>query len=403
MEITNCSKERLIQINKILIEEYKTQKQLGVLAGMSGLALFQFYYSKFLDDQEHADLGVEILNHCIENLNNGKASPTYCSGFAGMSWAFIHLEQEGFIDMDDELLTELDAHLCAIMVFNMKSGNYDFLHGAIGYGFYFLKRFKNTKSEKLKARYKTYLLGLIGLLLKVSETTGNMTKWLSIVNIETGEKGYNLSLSHGMSSIVNFLSRLYIYDDFRNKVEGMLCGSVNYILSFKSENENTLSLFPSYIKEDGSADWKSRVAWCYGDLGIAISLWRASKVLNNLGLGVMAIETLKHTTKRLSEESSLVVDAGICHGSYGNSQIFNYMYNETNEESFKKAASFWLQDGLNKAIFEDGYAGYKQWSGVNKDWRKELTILEGVAGIGLCIISHLSKSDTNWDECLLIS
>ena len=55
------------------------------------------------------------------------------------------------------------------------------------------------------------------------------------------------------------------------------------------------------------------------------------------------------------------------------------------------------------AVHKDGDAGYKQWRGDSKEWKKEKNLLEGIAGIGLTIISFLATFDTKWDECLLIS
>lgn len=391
--------DKLSEINQAL--KYETNEQLGVLSGMSGRALFQFYYSKFLEIDEHAGIGTDILSRCIENINQGNIYPTFCTGLAGMGWTFYHLKKEGLIDLDDELLIELDSYLYTVMVTNIKNGNYDFLHGAIGYGFYFLMRYKTTKSEKLKTEYKEYLIKLIDFLNQLSEREGNKTKWLSVLDIETGKKGYNLSLSHGISSIVNFLSRLYIYDDFQVKVEGMLKRGINYILSFKNENENSLSLFPSYIKKDEAIEWNSRVAWCYGDLGIGLSLWHSAKALKDNSIKNAAIQILEHSALRKTKENTMVMDAGLCHGSFGNAQIFNYMYRQTKYKVFKDAADFWINDGLGKAIHKDGYAGFRMWT---KDgWKNELSVLEGIAGIGLAIISYLSEEETNWDECLMIS
>ncbi|MBC9797628.1 lanthionine synthetase C family protein [Sinomicrobium weinanense] len=402
MEKEELLHAKLKEISHILREKYKESDQTGVLAGTSGIALFQFHYSKFLDTDEFADIGAEILTDGIERINNGYGFPTYCSGLAGTGWVVDHLEQQDFMDAEsDELLAELDHYLHGVMVSDIKEGNYDFLHGALGYGFYFLKRYGNTRSAGLKERYKNHLYELIGLLSELAETDGDKIKWLSVLNRETGEKGYNLSLSHGMSSIVNFLSRLYKHDIFRTQVHPLLKGGVAYILSHKNEDSSVMSLFPAWVKEGEDYDRTSRLAWCYGDPGVGVSLWQASKSLEDTGLGQTAVEILKHATRRTAPESSMVRDAGLCHGSFGNAQIFNRMYAETGEEAFREAAAFWLSDGLEKAVYEDGYAGFKQWRGQDREWRGELTLLEGIAGIGLSIISHLS-GDNSWDECLMI-
>ena len=115
------------------------------------------------------------------------------------------------------------------------------------------------------------------------------------------------------------------------------------------------------------------------------------------------MEVLKHSAARTAVEDSMVRDAGVCHGSYGNAQMFFRMYKETGDQVFKDAFEFWIQDGIDRGTFEDGYAGYKQWKGVDKSWEAETSLLEGIAGIGLTILDYLADYNTNWDECLMIS
>ena len=393
---------KLEEINTIVVQHYAKEENTGVLAGLSGIAMFQFYYSRLLDVDTHADLGLEMLSECIDKINEGYNYPTYCAGIAGMGWVLDHLSGTGMMDGgNDELLSELDDFLYSVMLADMEQGNYDFLHGAIGYGFYFLSRYEKTESTELKKGYAEKILVLVEKMEALSEVNGESVRWLSLLNLE-GARGYNLSLSHGISSIINFFARLYPHEIFREKVDFMLKGAIHYIRSFKATEEDAPSIFPAWITPDHQNDGRSRVAWCYGDLGIAISLWRAAKVLNDVELGNQALEVLRHTAQRKTEEETHVVDASICHGSYGNAQLFNRMYKETKEEVFRDAALFWIKDGLDRALHKDGYAGYKQWR-KEEGWSNELSVLEGVAGIGLTIIDFLTDYEYNWDECLMLS
>jgi lantibiotic modifying enzyme len=398
--------KKLKEIDQIIKSKYTEETQIGVLAGLAGISLFQFYDSKYLDIDDPADIGVEMLTNCIDKINEGYSYPTFCTGIAGTGWVLDHLEQEEFMDADnDDLLPELDQYIHTFMVTDMKNGNYDFLHGAIGYAFYFLNRFRNTKSDELKNKYKDILNEFMDLLDEMSEKEGeDMLKWESELSIETKERGYNLSLSHGMSSIVGILTKLHEQDTFKERSEPMLKGAIKYIMSHKTEEENPFSVFPSWITDKTeNENGQSRLAWCYGDLGVAMRFWYASKTLNDKKLGEDAVEVLKHSAARIKQEDSMVRDAGLCHGSYGNAQMFLRMYRETGDQAFKDAFEFWIQDGIDRAIHEDGYAGYKQWKGVDKSWAPETSLLEGIAGIGLSILDYLADYDTNWDECLMIS
>lgn len=396
-------KEKLESINSIIEIEYKNEKQIGVLDGLSGIALFQFYYSKYLNVDEHADLGIEIITNCIAKINEGYKYPTFCSGIAGSGWVLDHLEQEGFITVDNDLLlSDLDQFIYELLISDMNEKKYDFLHSSIGYAFYFLNRYKNTKSNSLKNKYNEILIEFIHLLEEISENENeNELKWESELNMDTKERGYNFSLSHGMSSIIGILTKLYEFDEFKNITEHMLKGAINFLISFKNKKEDSLSLFPSWVSKNELISYNSRLAWCYGDLGVGLRLLYASKVLNDKELECEALKILKYSAKKRKKEESLVKDAALCHGSFGNAQIFNRIYKETKDSIFKDAAIFWIQDGLDLAVHQDGFAGYKRWT--PEGWYSDISLLNGIAGIGLVILDHISDFDSNWDECLMIS
>ncbi len=395
--------KQLSEISKILQDSYKSDPQIGVFSGISGISLFQFYYSKYLNSDSHSDLGVEIISESINRINEGYNYPTYCSGMAGAGWVLDHLEEEEFIEVDaDGILSNLDEFLFNAMMVDVLNNNYDFLHGAIGYGYYFLKRFKNTKSKKLKIRYTGFLTKLVSSLEELSIKDANGIKWLSVVDKTTGVEGYNLSLSHGMSSIINFLSRLIGYSELEHKVRPLLKGAVSYILSYENNNKDACYLFPSWVSEPFEES-PSRLSWCYGDLGLGISLRLAAIALQDDLLYAKSLEILEHSAHRKTTDHSFIKDAGICHGAYGNALIFERLYKETNNVFFKDTSVYWINEGLAMSKFDDGYAGYKQWNGAEMGWEKELGFLTGIAGIGLAMIFHLSDFEMGWDECLMIA
>jgi len=396
--------DHLQKIAEAIRGHQSKENNIGVLGGLSGMALFCFYYAKYLDDDSFSDIGVEMISDCIEKINEGYSYPTYCTGIAGFGWAVQHLTKEGFLSLDcDNLLGQFDEYLCSRMKMDLVDGNYDYLHGAIGYGLYFLSRYQYAESSDLKLRYQSYLVELTKTLEELSISSGKALKWESTLDIKTGNRGFNLSLSHGISSILNFAARLYNFDVFKERTRKIIIGSSNYIFDLKDKHSEHMSLFPVWVEEDAPPEYNSRLAWCYGDLGIGLSLLHAA---NSLGDGVMrnhALEILDHTTKRKLPDDTLVVDAGFCHGSYGNAHIYQKLWENAKYESFKTLVDFWIADGMRKAIYEDGYAGYKQWDGSVQNWRPQLSLLEGVTGIGLVIIDYLSKEPNSWDECLMIS
>ncbi len=394
---------KLKEISSFTEKHFEEEQNIGVLDGLSGIALFHFYYGKFLDDDTQAETGLAILEKALTLLNDGYNVPTYCSGIAGFGWTVQHLESVGFLEIDsEELLEPFDDFLFNQLKLNFEDGYYDFLHGALGYGFYFLQRYKHSSNESLKERYSQMLSVCLSELERLSITEGEHIKWRSILDIQKGNTGFNLSLSHGMSSILNFLNRLYEYDEFKASVKPMIQGVTSYIQSFYSNKPEQLSLFPCIIEDEIPITYNTRVAWCYGDLGIGIALNSAEDVLNVPHSQKLATKVFAHIANRRSTESSMVVDAGICHGSYGNAQFFQTLNTTNKDLHLDNTIEHWIQDGLQKAIYPDGYAGYKQWNGESQGWEPHLSLLEGVAGIGLVLVDYLSETPNTWDECLML-
>ncbi len=406
MNNTSILLEKLHQIEEILSKTKPRGEHIGVLAGASGRALFHFYYAKFMQTEANADMGAEILSSIIEQINEGYTYPTFCTGIAGAAWTIELLREEEMVDIDsDELLSGLDEFLVqSVEQFGKEDNYYDFLHGVMGIGFYFLKRYQNTASDILKKSYKKILLEIISTLDATAIKKGDTAKWEVYLIKEEKLKGYNLSLSHGMMSIINFLSRLAAYKEFYPEVEKLMKDAIHYVLGFEDASISSSSLFPSWVYDGMKVDSSARLGWCYGDLGIGITLWRAGKVLNDDRIEQKGIEILKHSANRRDLTECKIKDSGLCHGAFGVMHVYQYMYKETKEELFKETSDFWMREGLTMAIHQNGQAGYMQWSGgENEGWRNETNLLEGITGIGLAIISYLAPFDTKWDECLLIS
>lgn len=395
-------KKKLSEIAEVLEQTYLESDHLGVMAGLSGVAMFFFYYAKHTQDIRYAEIGNGVLEQSINRISDGYNLPTYCSGIAGMGWVFEHLAQNEFIDIDnDQLLTPVEPYLYQVMKRDIAEGYYDFMHGAMGYGLYFLKRFENTHSPELRDQYESYIEELLEGLQKTAEKDNNGLKWPSEKKLSEGpEKVYNLSLSHGISSITNFLSRVIQHDNFSEKAKPILEGSVRYLIA--QEKPFGISLFPSFVTTDSElAPMQSRLAWCYGDLGLGISIYRASQVLNDPDLRENAIRILKNSSQLRDIESCGVVDASPCHGAFGIALIFRTLYKATQVPEFEAACHYWVQEGLNLARHKEGYAGFQQVR-VGQSPVNEVNLLEGIAGIGLVMMGELSDQDSNWKECLMI-
>lgn len=361
----------------------------GLYDGEFGPLLFLYYYAKYIDNSLD-----EIVESYTENLVNNINSinrHTFCSGLSGILYLFELLREEEFIDIDlDDVEKIFDNYMIQSIKEDISNKNFDFLHGSLGVLIYFLK--KNTN--------KNLILNFIDKLFESGEINkpDNMVKWKSNINIEN-RFIYNISLSHGMSGILLFLSRAIEKNIPVNKT--MYEGTINYILAQEMDYNHYGSYFPSFSIEHANIEtFKSRLGWCYGDLGIGYAIWFAGKVNNEKKWQKKGLDILLKTTERkpLTEES--VVDAGICHGSAGIAMFYKKIYDETCQEEFKYAYMDWIKETLRLDTFPNGLAGYK--SLMSEDWVCDYSLLTGISGIGLILISHLLNDNQKWDQLFLL-
>ncbi|MEM1001598.1 MAG: lanthionine synthetase C family protein, partial [Bacteroidota bacterium] len=362
-----------------------------------------FYCAKYFDDDYYAETGSEIIANCIEKINSGYLFPTYCNGIAGFGWVLQHLVDYEFIELNlDELLAPFDDYLVKQMGFEFENGHFDMLHGGMGYGLYFLKRLtgKDT-SNKSKEIYHDLLIRLVNFLEESAIEDNKGLKWESLLSREKEIRGFNLSLSHGISSIIYMLSKLHQANIEKTRTSVLIRGAIRYIEGYRKKNIKGLSLYPRWINPMDSIKYNSRLAWCYGDLGIGNAFEHASKALKDSELKNANLNNLIETSRRKNSHDTKVADAGYCHGSYGNAHIFLQLWKKYNDENFKDAAYFWLKDGLSRHT-NDKQIPYEQYLGKDNTYVFKLSLLEGISGIGLTMIDFLSEEDHTWDECLML-
>jgi len=393
--------KKVEEITKLLISSIS--QRIGLLSGIGGqiLTCSEMYL--------HHKVSQEWLSHLHNVLENKLAdeefATTHCDGLAGIGWLYEYLSQRKIIDFDtNTLLEDFDFFLIDALKNYMFESNYDFLHGGVGIALYFIKRVAKKKE----------LISVLSQFLEDLEKSSTQQKdgaikWSSALSKRFNELGYNISLSHGMSGIVAILSKLYKIEGVdKVKTEKLLKGAVQYILAQEINKDIYGSFFTYNALESTQEIVKSRLAWCYGDLGIASVLYQAGKTLGEEVWVNKALEILIFAaTKRRNLEDNLVRDAGLCHGTAGIGHIFYRMWWNTKLPEFKTAVDYWFQETLKMATHKAGLAGFKAFEILMPDgkpsWVNKYEFLEGISGIGLALLTYYFEMEPAWDECLLLS
>ena len=387
--------------SELLANQYKVPPTGLLGEGLNSITLFLAYYAKIIDIPTDIYLGQlqRSLSYDFSNLNLNR-SISLCSGTFGNLWLVEHLVSLGLLEKDTSKLYEnykIELRKLALEYFTNK--NIDYLHGGIGTGIFYLEKNDNLTHD--------FLNQILDQLNNLVEINGNYATWKfnrqSITN-ELDEIKYDfcLGLAHGVPSIIVFLAYLYNTGLEKDKLSKLIYKVYNWFISTENKAK-TKSRFGSLINTNYDKSDISRIAWCYGDLGISIALLQVGQILNDYNITNKAVQIALSTTTRTTYEETSVLDAGFCHGSSGVAHIYNRLYHYTGIEEFKTSALYWLDVLINQYIENEDFKGYKFYMGEENGWQEGLGILEGLAGIGLTLLAAIRDEEPEWDRALLLS
>ncbi len=372
----------------------------GLASGAAGKALFYGYLALHTDEERWADLALELLEQAGDAVASSPMSESLYSGFPGVAWVGDHLRDRLFEGDPDEN-REVDEALLTALEHPDWPREYDLINGLVGLGIYALEGLPRPTAaaclERIVAR-----LGDRALDEPEGAAWFNPPETLpEHQRLEQPEGLYNLGASHGMAGVVALLgaaSREGIA-----AARPLLGRAVPWLLARRLPAGQSCA-FPHFWTP-GSSPGSSRLAWCYGDPGMAAALLVAGRGAGEPAWERVALEVAGDAAGR-SEADARVMDAGLCHGAAGVAHIFHRLYCGTGDEGLATAARTWYERTLRYRAPGLGVGGFRSWSsGPDGElgWRDDPGFLEGAAGVGLALLAALSPVDPGWDRVFLES
>lgn len=396
------------EISDFFIKRTDYFKHIGILGGESGSSLL--LAQLFLKTRKPIYITKlnENLNFIIDVINKASdkepITPYFSNGIAGFGWLLCYIKEHNIIEIPNYLFEQMD-NILSDSINQNPDMPWDILHGKLGIVRYFLKRC----NRELVANTLYYLQ-------KTAIIDNNEYRWLSQDHFHLTVAGHNFDcgLAHGMAGILYFLSKAYELG-----IERELCLKLgNGIIMFYFNNEQDIRMVGSYFpnrvmmqKTSTTPPQFSRLAWCYGDLGILYSIYLYyHKIGNSEGMNDI-VKKLQQTTLRKNCDFNGVHDAMICHGSAGIAHIYNRLYFMTDLIEFKEAAFYWLRVSLKISRDESVSPPFKfvvsAFSSKEKSnkpkWDESLGLLEGVIGLELVLLSFYNYRHMDWDEVIMLS
>jgi lantibiotic biosynthesis protein len=398
----------LLDIEKAL-EQGAAEDPVSLSGGRAGFALFHAY----LGLSREGDARNKSLERSMANLEGSVDAlpylanyPHYYGGYSGVAWTVEHLQKVGAFESEDDLNEDMDQEILKLLETMPWKGLTELIGGLAGLGIYGIERLPREGGKRVVAR-------IIDHLETLAEHSPKGITWFSPVEAlhplaqKTHPQGcYNVGLSHGVPGVLGFLAEAAVGGEPR--AMALLEGGVKWLLGHKFNYENGSHFDYSFSPGEEDQGHGSRLAWCYGDLGIACVLMLIARRAKRADWEREALAIARDCARRPIEGAG-VMDAGLCHGAIGNAHLFNRIYQASGEELFRDISLRWFEVGLAMRKPGEGVGGFYSFMPPQPEeetrdpWRETQGLLEGAAGIGLALIAGLSTIEPTWDRFLLVN
>lgn len=368
----------------ILYKQDYDYSNISLFGGVTGV----IYYCFSSKNEALKEKGYELLNCLIANILDNKVSRyPYANGICGVLFLLNYLKEYDYLDDDiEEFVKPIEYHIINnIIEKDYSIDNKDFLYGIFGYMHYFESKPANKFNEdvlkkliedlsrnSIREDEKMYVTNNFYNKEKVTFSSDSSKRIEDVRAINFGLANGNLALG------LTLLNVLIKYPNIQN-VSLLIIELANlYIENFNTDNINTSNtLFPNLKVENQKSIYNSMpLAWCYGDLSIALFLYRVYQESGIEKYKDMYLKTLNHHISKNSIGTQ-DIDLYYCHGYTGAVAQYESLYELINDNKLKDESQKWrveLELKLNKELIDRDLSTL---------FNNGLDLLNGSLGIGL--------------------
>jgi lantibiotic biosynthesis protein len=381
----------------------------------SHVALLMHYLGLATGREPALATAERLLERAIDGVAEDDVTAGLHGGLTGVAWVIAHVsghagdprEVEGAdaVDsLDEALLEALAAH-------ERWPGDFDVVSGLVGIGVYGLERRRLPGGRELVDRV-VHHLGRLARWTDRGAAFWRPPGFLGPALRDIYPAGcFDLGLAHGSAGVISWLADLHRASLADDGASHLLDGCVRWVLGQRVDGGQG-SVFPSHVGADGRPKL-ARFAWCYGDPGVSLALYKAAGALRNADWRRGALDVARRAA-RFSHHEAHVADPGLCHGALGLAHIYNRLWQASGDDELPAAARSWYARALNMGEPLGGLSAYRESSPADHaspaDQARpdaglidEGSLLGGRAGMGLALLAAATAVEPGWDDLLLLA
>jgi hypothetical protein len=339
--------------------------------------------------------GGDALSQAVEALAASGGGPGLFGGAAQIGWTVAHHTEGSDADAVCDAIDEAIGPRLSGW-----SGDYDLISGLAGFGVYALER--GAAGAPLASAV------LDGLEAQMQREWLTPPALLPDHQRVIAPDGYvNLGLAHGLPGVIATIARMIEQGSEPgappelqpDRARRVLDSALRRLLDDSPRRPH--GRFVAWQPSERLAS--PRLAWCYGDLGVAAALLRAGLAIDHAEAYEEGLALALDCAERSVEEAA-ISDTAICHGAAGIAHLFNRMAQATGAAALHDAAVRWIDQTL--AMRSDaplaGFPANAPIDGNKPHFVPNASLLTGAAGVALVLHAASSSVEPGWDRLLLV-
>lgn len=363
--------------------EDATRTGIGLATGSPGMALIYWLASQQSNATQLATWRTRHFERSAADLSELPLGPTLMTGSAGYLWLAEQLHRSGAESVEglDDVVEEHDRALLQALHCVGGLRDYELLYGTTGAMQYAVCASPNGLRCELFTAATAALAELsqpFGQGLLIPTPSQSKMKKFAPEQVEC-----DLGLAHGVPGTVATLAA-GVARGLGDAVAVELLDSLSQGL-LDAANPTGESVYPcnTVLKTE------SRMAWCYGDLGVANALYLAGHALGDAELRGTGVELALHAARR-SRESYADCDFAVCHGVAGQALMFSIFHRRTGLPEIRSTKDALLAELLVAIESDRRLTDARTLAAGIPPEREDITLLNGTAGIAGVLLHELN-------------
>jgi len=371
--------------------------------GEAGLGLLWTYLGRAGASPKAFDRARVHMDRAVESLEDQILLPSLYPGFVGIAWVRLHVERHLYGESDIDSFQEIDEALIELLELSPWTRDFDLVSGLVGIGVYLLERDPVGHSRRA-------LELLLNRLIESSTRVADGVTWHTPARLlHSGRHrdypdGYTaLGVAHGVAGVIPILAGMVGRGIGGDHARALLDDAFTWLMA-QQQPEESPAMFANFAGERADPV-PSRLAWCYGDAGMAATLCAAADLAGHDEMRAAATRAGLRAAARDLRNSG-IRDAGLCHGCAGVAHLFNRLFQRTGDERFREASLRWfasLPEWKRPSRAKSAYPVWDPDYTEGAGWRPEAGLLEGSGGVALALHAAISEVEPLWDRFLLLS